>query len=192
MYRTYSMLLLCQKSVSKLCYDRRSVGQSVLVLSPLSGAPISDFCYCKTVTVLLMWGALSDQRTGLSFTIATCIGQRSHSWVWVPRDAWSYLALSDSRHPQPGGPSQRIYIPPRNRVGRLYPQALGSLSVACYDSQCYSGGIRTHLHAGNCSFFISNPVYNSTSIVVPRLLPREQVCLRSLLRNGSTRHNIRL
>jgi hypothetical protein len=27
----------------------------------------SDFYYCQTVVVLLMWGALSDERTGLSF-----------------------------------------------------------------------------------------------------------------------------
>jgi hypothetical protein len=33
-------------------------------------------------------------------------------------------------------------------VAQLYPQALGSLSVASYDSQGYGGGIRTRLHAG--------------------------------------------
>jgi hypothetical protein len=41
----------------------------------------------------------------------------------------------------------RIYIP-RNRVTQLYIQALGSLFVASYDSQCYGGGIRTRLHTG--------------------------------------------
>jgi hypothetical protein len=29
-----------------------------------------DFYYCQTVAGLLMWGALSDERTGLSFTVA--------------------------------------------------------------------------------------------------------------------------
>jgi hypothetical protein len=33
------------KSKSKLCYDRQSVGQSVLVPSPILG-PRLDFCYC--------------------------------------------------------------------------------------------------------------------------------------------------
>jgi hypothetical protein len=33
----------------------------------------SDFYYCQTVAGLLMWSALSDERTGLSFTIASCI-----------------------------------------------------------------------------------------------------------------------
>jgi hypothetical protein len=55
-----------------------------------------------------MWGALSDERTGLSFTIA--VGTR-HSRVRVPRDTSPYFTVSDSRFPQPGGPGFRIYIP---------------------------------------------------------------------------------
>jgi hypothetical protein len=35
-----------------------------------------------------------------------------------------------------------VSICPRNRVAQLYPQALGSLFVASYDSQGYGGGIR--------------------------------------------------
>jgi hypothetical protein len=38
-----------------------------------------------------------------------------------------------------------VFIYPRNRVARLYPQSLGSLFVASYDSQGYSGIIRTRL-----------------------------------------------
>jgi hypothetical protein len=34
-----------------------------------------------------------------------------------------------------------IFISPRNRVAKLYPQELGFLFVASYDSQGYSGGI---------------------------------------------------
>jgi hypothetical protein len=41
-----------------------------------------------------------------------------------------------------------VFISPRKRVARLYPQALGSLFVASYDSQGYGGGIRPHLHTG--------------------------------------------
>jgi hypothetical protein len=33
-------------------------------------------------------------------------------------------------------------------VAQIYPRALGSLSVACYDSQGYGGGILSHLHTG--------------------------------------------
>jgi hypothetical protein len=37
---------------------------------------------------------------------------------------------------------------PRNSLDQLYPQALGSLLVASYDSQGYGGGIRPSLHTG--------------------------------------------
>jgi hypothetical protein len=48
----------------KLIYDRRSVGQSVLV----SGShlePMTDFCFCLTIAGFLMCGTLSDERMGL-------------------------------------------------------------------------------------------------------------------------------
>jgi hypothetical protein len=43
-----------------------------------------DFCYCLRVAGLLIWGGLSDERTGLSFTTATGPRQRSHFRVRVP------------------------------------------------------------------------------------------------------------
>jgi hypothetical protein len=41
-----------------------------------------------------------------------------------------------------------VFIYPRKRVAQLYPQTLGFLFVAFYDSQGYGGGTRTSLHAG--------------------------------------------
>jgi hypothetical protein len=38
-----------------------------------------------------------------------------------------------------------VFISPRNRVAQLYPQVLGFLFVASYDSQDYGGGIQTRL-----------------------------------------------
>jgi hypothetical protein len=38
-----------------------------------------------------------------------------------------------------------VFISPRNRVAQIYPWALGSLSVASYDSQGYGGGIISRL-----------------------------------------------
>jgi hypothetical protein len=38
--------------------------------------PRPDFYYCQTVAGLLMWDALSDEKTGLSFTIAAGPCQR--------------------------------------------------------------------------------------------------------------------
>jgi hypothetical protein len=42
-------------------------------------SPRPDSYYCQTVAGLLMWGALSDGRTGLPFTIVAGPHQRSHS-----------------------------------------------------------------------------------------------------------------
>jgi hypothetical protein len=58
-----------------------------------------DFYYCQTVTGLLMWGALSDKRTGLSFTIAAGPRERSHSQVRVPWALRPYFTVSDLRLP---------------------------------------------------------------------------------------------
>jgi hypothetical protein len=54
----------------------------------------SDCYYCQTVAGLLIWGDLSDERTGLSFTIAVGPRQRSHSRVRGTRD---HILLSQIR-----------------------------------------------------------------------------------------------
>jgi hypothetical protein len=46
-----------------------------------------DFYYCQAVDSLMMWDALSDERTGLSFTIAPGPCQRRHFRVRVPWDS---------------------------------------------------------------------------------------------------------
>jgi hypothetical protein len=43
-----------------------------------------DLYYCLTVASLLIWGDLSDERPGLSFTIPAGPRQRSHFLVRVP------------------------------------------------------------------------------------------------------------
>jgi hypothetical protein len=58
-----------------------------------------DFYYCQTVAGLLIWGALSDERTGLSFSIAAGPRRRSHSRVRVPWDLRPYFTVSDLRLP---------------------------------------------------------------------------------------------
>jgi hypothetical protein len=101
------------KSKSKLCYDRRSVCKSVLGSSPIWGSR-PGFCYCKTDAGLLIWDALSEDRTGLSFKIAAGPRQRFHSRVQIAWDLWPYFTVSDSRLPQIGGLYSRIYIPSYN------------------------------------------------------------------------------
>jgi hypothetical protein len=54
--------------VSESRCDQRSVGQSVLVLSPIWGS-WPEVKYCLTVGVLLKSGAPSDKGSGLSFVI---------------------------------------------------------------------------------------------------------------------------
>jgi hypothetical protein len=55
------------------------------------------FYYSQTVAGLLMWGALSDERTGLSFTIASGFRQRIRSRIRVPWDSRPYILLSQIR-----------------------------------------------------------------------------------------------
>jgi hypothetical protein len=112
-----------------------------------SGAYDQIFYYCQTVAGLLMWGALSDEKMGLPFTIAlvltsvAILGSKS-------RGTRDHILLSHIRDSPNLEDQVPIFISPRNRVAQLYPQTLGSIFVASYDSHGYGGGIRTRLHAG--------------------------------------------
>jgi hypothetical protein len=63
-----------------------TIGQSASL--PWNKAPFwgsrPDLYYCLTVAGLLISGALSDEKTGLSFTTAAGPRQRSHFRVRVP------------------------------------------------------------------------------------------------------------
>jgi hypothetical protein len=54
-----------------------------------------------------MWGALSEERTGLSFIIAAGPNQRSHSRVRIPWDSRPYFTVSDSKLPYFSPPTTR-------------------------------------------------------------------------------------
>jgi hypothetical protein len=58
-----------------------------------------DVNYCLTVAGLLIWGVLSDERTGLSFALTAGPRQRSQSRVKVPSDSRPYITVSHSRLP---------------------------------------------------------------------------------------------
>jgi hypothetical protein len=67
-----------------------------------------DFYYCQTVAgLLLILGALSDERAGLLFTIATGPRQRSHYRVRVLWDSRPYITVSDSKLPSSSPPTTR-------------------------------------------------------------------------------------
>jgi hypothetical protein len=58
-----------------------------------------DIYYSLTLTLLLLWGGLSDGRTGLSFVKAAGPSQRILSWVRVTWDSRPYFAVSYLRFP---------------------------------------------------------------------------------------------
>jgi hypothetical protein len=66
-----------------------------------------DFYYCQTVAGLLMWGAVSGERTGLLFKIAAGPCQHSHSRIRVPWDSRPYFTVSDLRLPFSSPPITR-------------------------------------------------------------------------------------
>jgi hypothetical protein len=88
------------QSQSHIATDGHSVSKS------WRRAP-SDIYYCLAVTVLFLWGSLSDERTGLSFVYAAGPCQRSHSRVQVPWDSRPYFTLSDFGLPFSSPPTTR-------------------------------------------------------------------------------------
>jgi hypothetical protein len=48
----------------------------------------------------LMWGSLSDEKSGLYFSVFVGHRQRSLSQIWVPRDSWAYFIVSIFENPQ--------------------------------------------------------------------------------------------
>jgi hypothetical protein len=95
----------CDKSQSYITTDGHSASLS-WNKAPVWGLQ-PDLYYCETVAGLFVWGALSDERTGLSFTFAAGPRQRSHFRVPVPWDSWQYFTVSDSRLSFPSPPTTR-------------------------------------------------------------------------------------
>jgi hypothetical protein len=62
-------------------------------------------CYCLNFAVLFLWGALSDERTGLQFFFSA-ITQWSKSLKTRNHTLFSHLRLL-----QPAGPVSAIYVP---------------------------------------------------------------------------------
>jgi hypothetical protein len=91
------------ESVSGITTDAFSVSLS------WNTAPIWDLrpdCYyCQRGAGLLMSGALSDERTGLSFTITAGPRQHSHSQVRVPYDSRPHFTVSDYKLPFSSSPT---------------------------------------------------------------------------------------
>jgi hypothetical protein len=84
-----------------------------------------------------MWGTLSDEGTGLSFTIATGSHQCSHSRVQVPWASRPYSTVSDLRLP--------VSLPPTTHGATLEVFSLATTrdthsSVKVKSKLCYNQG----------------------------------------------------
>jgi hypothetical protein len=139
----------------ELIYYRQSVGQSALV----SGShldPITRFLFFVWrlwiswyVAPSLTKGLVCDLLVQLLLCLARAVTLGSKS-----RRTYDHILLPHLRLPKPGGPRPRIYSPQEQGVPDI-PPALGSLSVASYDSQGYGGSILTRLHTGRPITFFS-------------------------------------
>jgi hypothetical protein len=105
-HNSTQIMLLLPKSKSKSHCDWRSINQKFLMSSHIWGS-WPDIYYTSTVTVLFFWGALYDERTGLSFVYAADPRQHSLYRVGVPWDSWPYFIASDLRLPFSSPPTTR-------------------------------------------------------------------------------------
>jgi predicted nucleic acid-binding Zn finger protein len=99
-------------------------------------------CSCSPyVTSPLMRGWVC--RLQLVLVLASAVNRGSES-----RETHYHILLSQIRNSPSLEGQVPIFISPRNRVAQFYPQALGPLFVASYDSQGYGEGIRTRFNTG--------------------------------------------
>jgi hypothetical protein len=127
------------KSKSMLCYDRRSIGQSVLV---------SSYHLRPKTRFLLLRHPLWREDGSVVYSCCWSSPEQSFSGPSPAGLMTIFYSLRFDSPPKLEG-QVPVFISPRNRVTQLYPQAQVSLFVAFYDSQVYSGGIRTSLHTGS-------------------------------------------
>jgi hypothetical protein len=90
---------------------------------------------CLTVTFLIPWGALSGERTALSFVCAAGPCQRSLSLVLVPWDLRLYFTVSDLRLPFSSPPTTRrvtveVFDPASTRVSLVISVAPRNIASA--------------------------------------------------------------
>jgi hypothetical protein len=92
--------------IAKLCQSQRHIatdGQSIISFG------VDQIFITLWQLVLFLWGALSNERTGLSFVYAAGPHQRSLSQFQVPWDPWPYFTVSDLRLPFSSPPTSRRF-----------------------------------------------------------------------------------
>jgi hypothetical protein len=138
----------------KLIYDRQSVGQSVLVsgthLEPVTNFSFFSFfftqlraCYFVAPSLTRGWVCNLLYNCFCALPEQSFLGQSPAELTAI-----FYCLIWDSPNLKGQVP---VFISPRNRVAQLHPRAPGSLFVASFDSQGYTGGILTRLYTGRTS-----------------------------------------
>jgi hypothetical protein len=105
---TARLQLKVNSSVKVKVILRLTISQPVsLGIEHPPGGPWPDIYCSSTVTVLFLWGALSDERMSLSYVHAAGTCQRSLYQVRVPWDSPPYFTVSHSRLPFSSPPTTR-------------------------------------------------------------------------------------
>jgi hypothetical protein len=115
-------------SSTRVTHFSQSQSQSHIATDGQSVSLGIDIYFCLTVTLLFPWGALSDERTGLSFVCAAGPCQRSLSRILVPWDLRPYFTVSDLRLPISSPPTTRrvtveVFDPSSTRVPSLLSES---------------------------------------------------------------------
>jgi hypothetical protein len=97
----------CPGSLNLSLILRPTVSRPVCLGTKHTSGAYDQIFISQTVAGLLMWGALSDKRTGVSFKIAPDPRQRSHFRVRVPCDSRPNFSVSGSRLPFSSPPTTR-------------------------------------------------------------------------------------
>jgi hypothetical protein len=112
------------KSKSQLCYDRRSVGQSVL-MSGIRPKPMTKFLLLSDSCRFVDVGRPPWRENGSVVYSYNCYwASPAQSSSGHSNARWPHFTVSHFRLSQPGRPDLSIYIT-RNRVAQFYRQTLG-------------------------------------------------------------------
>jgi hypothetical protein len=144
-----SSVQIAAKTVeSALLYDWRfTANQFVLATSPLRLT--TSNCFFQLNTCDYSPYVTSSLTRGWVCRLQLLLGHASAVILrFEPRGTHDHILLSQIRDCPNLEGQVPVFISLRNRVARLHPQALGSLSVVSYDSQGSGGGIRPRLHTG--------------------------------------------
>jgi hypothetical protein len=140
-------LALGRPPSSELLYGWRfTANQFVLVTSPLRLTTSNFICqqstcsYSPYVISSLMRGWVCRLQLLLDLASAVILRSEFH-------ETHDHILLSQIRD-SPNLEGVTLFVSPRNRVARFYPQAMGSLFIVSYNSQGYGGGVQPRLHMG--------------------------------------------